>query len=224
MSHQNIIDILKGLKKTSDELSILRIDNIIDLVKILPEDDWTKIPSIKFLISIDNAPSSVLNNIPSLLIQMLDELRALKRDEQIQVKEMTIVDMRKSRRGVVIGVTAILIAIACCAIVLGVLSAFGNISGVWCDIVGVVDCMFGIVFFVYELYDDKIKESKINCGDVETIQKYLNPDRLNKFALKTGDISGNSGGFSNSGFVFGKVNVGMSQKEITAILDSLFKN
>lgn len=84
----------------------------------MPEDDWTKILSIKFLISISESPSSALDNIPSLLIQMLDELRSLKRDEQIQVKENTILDMRKSRRGVVIGVSAILIAIACFAVVL----------------------------------------------------------------------------------------------------------
>ncbi len=83
-----------------------------------------------------------------------------------------ISEMRKSKKGTYIAVIVLLGIFAILASTLGIFSAIGKIDSAWGNIIGTLDCAFGILFFAYELYDDKVKESAIACEDAQVIEKY----------------------------------------------------
>ena len=168
-------DILKKLGElkggAQSELLKTKIENIYDLIDITSDSNLTAIPSIEAFLNRGSCVKSCLDESDErLLSRMMEELRVNKQKE---VKADAICEMRKTKKtGVIVGMVVLCI-IAAVAVILGVLGALEKISNAWCDIIGVVDCMFGILFFVYELYDDKIKESAINNGDAEVIKKYV---------------------------------------------------
>ncbi len=210
MNKQDLIFKLGEQKGATDSAeSKLRIDNILDILNIISEEDLNKLPSIKEFEDQMSYPHSALDNHDFLLVKMLNELRAWKNDKQRAVKETALCQMRKSRKGGVVAAIVILAMLAGIAVTLGILSAFQQINSVWCDIVGVADCTFGIVFFIYELCDDKIKESEINAGNQELICKY---------GVKTGNIKKSGKGSSNvTGIVQGNISVGLSADQVSEL-------
>lgn len=197
--------------KTKNQASELRIDNIVDILQSVPESEVNKFSSIKSFEKLCNSTPSRIDDGDLLIEKMLIELRTWKNEKQKEVKETAICEMRKSRKGVIITVIFVLAIIAGIAVALGALSVIGKISSSYCDIIGVADCMFGIIFFIYELYDDKIKESEINKGDSNIIQKYL---------YKSGKISSSGNGSVNvTGTVNGNITVGLTAEQIQQLFN-----
>ena len=80
--------------------------------------------------------------------------------------------MRNSKKGCYIALICVLSFIALGAFLLGVLGALNIIPEFWASLVGVLDCFFGIMFFAWEIYDDKVKESAIDNNDYDVVKKY----------------------------------------------------
>lgn len=211
------MNVLKG-KMTEDESCVLRINNMIDLLERFPDLGIEMTPSIKYFISICDNPSR-LSNLNTTLDSMIEEARSYIKSKQQHIKEAAVIKMRKSRKNWIIAVMVALSFIALGAAVFGVMNAIGKISGAWCDIIGVLDCTGGILFFVYELYDDKIRETKINNGDVEEIEKHTKEIPIKLYEQK------NVGAQVNNGTVLGNMNMTSVSDpvQIQDILNKLFE-
>lgn len=174
MTNQDLKDKLNVLQGqyASSEITVEKIKHLLDLVDRIPDCVSEVIRSIKYFYSTLDNPSRTDADLNDMLDTMIDEARNFINQKQERIKETAVAEMRKSRKGPVIAAIVVLSILAGVAVVLGILGAFNVMPEVCCDIVGVADCMFGIVFFVYELYSDRLAVSEINSGDKETIKKY----------------------------------------------------
>lgn len=168
---KNKLHELKG-RYNSCEPTVIRIEHLIDLIDRIPDSAGKVMRSVEYFFSICDTPSLLETNLNGILDSLIEEAHSYIKSKQKHIQKVAIVEMRTSRKGFVIAAIVILSFIAGVATVLGVLGAIGKISGSYCDIVGVADCTLGIIFFIYELYSDKLNESKINSGDEDTIKKY----------------------------------------------------
>ena len=91
-----------------------------------------------------------------------------------EIKQSAVRTMREVKKSKIIGVISALFVVLLGSIALWILSIFGVLSQAWGELTGIVDLTFGITFFTYELYDDKLQESEILDGDAKTIKKYIN--------------------------------------------------
>lgn len=195
MKKTDFINKLNQLKNNStyNVTQIDQIDQIIDIINT--DEEIIKIKSFREFYERLQFNDSRLDDYSALLDRMLA-------DSIERLKPTAVYAMRQRRKSSVMIVIAILILLALTAMVLGILSAMGKISEVWCNIVGVADCVFGISFFAYELFDDKVQESKIDSGDYATIEYYIKK-------IKTGKIvNKGNGNFNNTGTVNGDISVG----------------
>lgn len=192
MKKTDFINKLNQLKN-NPTYNVTQIDQIIDIINT--DEEIIKIKSFREFYERLQFNGSRLDDYSALLDRMLA-------DSIERLKPTAVYAMRQRRKGLVVIVIAILILLALTAMVLGILSAMGKISEVWCNIIGVADCVFGISFFAYELFDDKVQESKIDSGDYATIEYYIKK-------IKTGKIvNKGNGNFSNTGTVIGDISVG----------------
>ncbi len=220
---------LKGEIKNQDELNAIRIDNILDLLESedISEDLICSLKSIVPFEKALNAPSSVLKNYSGPIQLLLDELREKvklkKEEEQNYVRTLStsaICQMRVKSKGRIFAVILGLGILAGVAILLGILAAT-NVIGEWgdvcVDLIGVFDCVAGLIFFAYEFYNDKVNEGKINDGDFETVKKYLSEEDIMdifRSTVKTGDIIGSTG-VNVTGKVSGSIiNISSDEDEI----------
>lgn len=200
MDKSEFVSRLKELKQDGGKEA--QINKIISIVNIIPDEDILKIPSFKEF-------SDRIAFNPSRLDDYSALLDSMSADATEWLKPTAVYAMRQRRKSSVMIVIAILILLALTAMVLGILSAMGKISEVWCNIVGVADCVFGISFFAYELFDDKVQESKIDSGDYATIEYYIKK-------IKTGKIvNKGNGNVSITGTVIGDISVGTSTNRNT---------
>lgn len=114
------------------------------------------------------AIKAILGNVEAEIRTFVQRLRDKKKQE-------AVLGFRQSKKPLVIGVMCFLSVCAVSAVVFGILGIVrGGVFEHVSDIIGIVDCVFGILFFTYELYDDKVKTSGIENGDAELIAKYTN--------------------------------------------------
>lgn len=200
---------LGELKPKVDELGKFLIDEICDLINRLPEKNLEK--TEKLIGSIDNYlyRESRVDNIDSYLESAHTELKKQLGEAQRQAKGEALSAMRERKKKGGLWVIAILSAVTGVVLALGILSALEFIPSVWCNVIGICDCAFGIVFFIYEYCDDKLNEASINAGNAETIKKYHKG---------SGDIinSGNGSVNITGGKVKGNITIGKD-------IDDLFK-
>lgn len=199
---------LGELKPQADELGKFLIDEICELIDRLPERNLKKIE--KSLALIDNYiyRSSRIEDLNSYLKSLNSELKEQLEEAQKHVKDEALSTMRKGKKKKAIGVIVFLGIVTGAVLALGILSALEFIPAVWCNVIGVFDCAFGLLFFIYEYCDDKVNEANISAGDMETIKKYHKG---------SGDISNTGNGSVNvSGKVKGNITIGED-------IDKLFK-
>lgn len=206
------------LKPKADDFGKFLIDEICELLNRLPEKGWGK--AEKLIGFIDNYISreSKIENTNSYLESIYTELKKQLERAQKQAKDAALGSMRKRNKKGAIWAIVILGIITGAVLALGVLSALGMISAVWCNVIGVLDCVFGLIFFIYEYCDDKLNEASINAGNAETIKK---------FYKGSGDISGTgAGSFNNTGKVKARnITIGDAGKiqEPERFIDEIFK-
>ena len=234
MTNKDVKDQLSKLegeyKNKGNEITVEKIKHLQDLVdKIIPDCVCEVIHSVKYFLLTQRNQSCLDANINDSLDSMIDEARAYIEVKCERIQKTAITEMRKSRKGSVIVAIIILSSIAGIAAVLGVLGAVGIMSEVYCNIVGVVDCIFGISFFIYELYSDKLVVSEINSGDTEKIKKYTkeipligNIIHIEKQENKAGNVI-NSGTWIGSNYG-NNYNVISKDEEISDIISKLFDN
>lgn len=209
---------LGELKPKADEFGNYLIDEICGLVDRLPEKNLEKIE--KLFKSIDNYlyRESRIENVNSYLESLHTELKKQLEAVQKQAKDEALGSMRASKKRGAVWVIVILATVTGAVLALGILSALELIPAVWCNVIGVLDCVFGLSFFIYEYCDDKLNEASINAGNVKVIKKYYKG---------SGDISGTGkGSFNNTGKVKAK-NITISNteeiQEPEHFIDELFK-
>ena len=114
------------------------------------------------------------SNKDELKNKLDDIVQAIKLGSPIKesAKTSAKVEMRNRKKGRYIALICVLSVIAFGAFSLGVLGSLEIIPGFWSSLVGVLDCFFGIMFFAWEIYDDKVKESAIDNNDYDVIRKY----------------------------------------------------
>lgn len=179
------------------------IDNIVSIVDFMTESDILSIDSLKnFAEQGNGSHPSRMDDSSQLFDRMLSDSVAWMK-EQKSIISNAVSQMRLSRKGLVIFAIAVFVFLAATAVVLGVLSVLGKISEAWCNIIGIADCAFGISFFAYELFEDKVIESKINNGDIDTIKKYYT-----EINIKTGKVENTGDGIINPGVCYGDIVIG----------------
>lgn len=220
MNNRELINKLTELKGHyhGNEKTVIRIEHLLDLIDRMPDSVIEVIQSVKYFLSTQENPSCTDANLNDVLDAMIEETRSYFKEKRKTIQETAVVEMRKSRKGFVIAAIVVLSFIAGVAAVLGVLGAIGKISGAYCDIVGIIDCTLGITFFMYELYTDRLNESKINSGDEEKIKKHIKeiPIKIEKQTNISSQV--------NNGIVFGSMtmNTVSDPTEISTIISKLF--
>ena len=156
-----------------DETCKALVGNICDLIKFLSDDiDLKNFPLLASFLRTETR--SRLDDIVKELESVLNELHNyLSKNPTKEIKAAAIQNMRNAKKKPNIIVISIFVAVAIVVLVFGILSAVGKISSVWCNVFGILDCVLGIGFFVYELYDDKLNKQKIDDGNPEIIAKYV---------------------------------------------------
>lgn len=195
------------LKPKAGELGKFLIDEICELIDCLPEKNLKKVEKLFDLIDNYLDRDSKIDNVDSYLASIHTELKKQLFEAQKQIKDEALSSMRKKKKKRLMSVIVMLGIITGVVLTLGILSALGFISDVWCNVIGVIDCAFGLIFFIYEYCDDKSNEASIEAGDSATIKKYFKG---------TGDISNSGDGSVN---VTGKVKGNIT---ISADIDKLF--
>lgn len=209
MTKTEIITFFCDCKDKADEVGKFIIGEICELIGRLPEESLKKVVSITGFINNWKNGGSSLDDINKDLMIVHTELKKQVAEVRGQIKDEALCALhgKKKKRSII--VIVILSLIAGVVLTLGILSAFEIIPAVWCNVIGVVDCTLGLIFFIYEYCDDKDKEANINAGDLQTVRKYVKT---------TGDIS-NSG--TNSVNITGKVKGNVSVQ--SADWEKLFK-
>lgn len=209
---------LGELKPKADELGNYLIDEICELINLLPEDKLKKTEKSISLIENCLYRESRIENVDAYLESIHTELKKQLEATQQRAKEEALGEMRKRKKKGAVWVIVILAVVTGAVLALGILSALELISGVWCNVIGVLDCVFGLSFFIYEYCDDKLNEASISAGDAEVIKKYCKG---------TGDISNTGkGSFNSTGKVKAKnIIVANAEKiqEPEQFIDELFK-
>lgn len=209
---------LGELKPKTDGLGNYLIDEICELINLLPEDSLKK--TEKSISLIDNYlyRESRIENVNSYLETLHAELKKQLEIVQKQAKDAALGSMRASKKKGALWVIVILAIVTGAVLALGILSALEFIPAVWCNVIGVLDCIFGLSFFIYEYCDDKLNEASINAGDADAIKKYYKG---------SGDISGTgAGSFNSTGEVKAKniiVNNTGKNQDPDHFIDALFK-
>lgn len=199
---------LGELKPQADELGKFLIDEICDLIDCLPERNLKKVEKSIGLIDNYLYRASRIEDVDSYLESLHGELKKQLEEAQKRAKDEALTSMRAGKKKRTIGLIVFLGIVTGAVLALGILSALELIPAVWCNVIGVCDCVFGLIFFIYEYCDDKLNEANINAGDMETIKKYHKG---------SGDISNTGNGSVNvSGKVKGNITIGGD-------IDKLFK-
>lgn len=216
-------------KAANNELRKTRIDLVTNIVENdIIDSDINNIKSLVAFFNKDENQTSRLDDFDNDLNLILNELNAWtqKQDNlKNEIKTNAISEMRKSKKkGNAIAII-VLSSVAIAALVLGVLSALEIISVVYCSLLGVLDFVAGVSFFVYELNDDRRKEREINNGNAEVITQYANPEIVAKKIKTTGDIINSGAGSVNiTGKVKGNITIdGKTVKEQKEYISDLFK-
>lgn len=200
---------LGELKPKASDLGKFMIDEICELINRLPEKNLAK--AERSIGCIDNYlyKESKIENVDSYLESLLIELKKQLEEAQKRAKDEALGSMRERKKKRAVWVIVWLGIVTGAVLALGVLSALELIPAVWCNVIGVCDCAFGLIFFIYEYCDDKLNETSINAGDAEVIKKYYKG---------SGDISNTGKGSVNitGGKVKGNITVGKD-------IDELFK-
>ncbi len=198
---------LGELKPKVDELGKFLIDESCELIDCLPENRLKKAEKAFGLIDNYLYRESRIENADSYLESLHAELKKQLEDVRKQVKDEALGSMRASKKKRAVWVIVILAVVTGAVLALGILSALEYIPAVWCNVIGVCDCSFGLIFFIYEYCDDKLNEANISAGNTEVIRKYYEG---------SGDINNTGkGSFNNTGKI--------QAKNITINIEELFK-
>ncbi len=172
MTKIEIAKMLGELKPKVDELGKFLIDESCEIINRLPEKSLKK--SVEIIGLIDNylCRGSRIENANSYLENLYAELKKQLLEAQKHIKDEALSSMRENKKKRAIRTIVFLSIVTGVVLALGILSALEFIPAVWCNVIGVFDCAFGLIFFIYEYCDDKLNEANINAGNAETIKKY----------------------------------------------------
>lgn len=188
---------LGELKPKADELGNYLVDEICGLINLLPEDKLKKAEKSMGLIDNYLYRGSRIDDVDVFLESIHTELKKQLEIVQKKVKDEALGEMRKRKKKGAVWVIVILAVATGAVLALGILSALELISEVWCNVIGVLDCVFGLSFFIYEYCDDKLNEASISAGDAEVIRKYykgsgdINNSGDNSVNITGGKVKGN---------------------------------
>lgn len=221
------LDTLKGEYKQHESV-VLKIENIRDLLLFDAITDNT-IQDLKSIKNFEEYLKNVttLTSINPFLEPILSDLREIINKDTEQkgekeavhtVRSKAVIKMRKSgKTRVKVGIV-VLSVIAFVALLCGILYLCGvlaEIGDVICNFLGIFDCVAGIIFFAYELYNDKLRETEINDGDYEYLKNYLTDAEICEpfacvYNIRTGDVNNITGNINcnidiNTGININKV-------------------
>ncbi len=163
---------LGELKAKASDLGKFLIDEVCDLINRLPDRNLRKIEKTFDLIDNYLYRDSRIDDVNDYLTSLHIETKRQLFEAQKHAKDEALSLMRKEKKKRAVWVIVFLGILTGFVLALGILSVLELIPVVWCNVIGVCDCVFGLIFFIYEYCDDKLNEASISAGNAETIKKY----------------------------------------------------
>ncbi len=160
-----------------------RIDKICDIIGMLDDEQLNRMESVKdFAEKINSNTMSRTDDAADILDAIYAELKNWLKDNLQPLKDKAIYTIRRKKKKKAVIAVVWMSCVAALVLVFGLLSAFGKIDAVVCNVLGVADCVFGICFFIYEFCDDKLKtsevaalnEEQIDCGNIAVLSRNVN--------------------------------------------------